>query len=272
MAARLRRRSVEDYLRTRRVGRPLLYRVRTTSTQDVARGQAEAGAREGLVVFAEEQTAGRGRLRGRSWASPPGVNIYCTILLRPAPERLARLSMVAPVAIANAVEQAVGLLPRIKWPNDLRLKGKKFGGVLIEVEWRAGAPEYALVGLGVNVNFDPRAYDVAFDQPATSLAMERGRVVRREPLLAAILNSFEPAYEGAASDALFHGWRVRLETLGRNVTVTLADGQAYEGIAEGVADDGALLLRLRSGELRTLHAGEVMSQAAVRTATAPPAR
>ena len=103
-------------------------------------------------------------------------------------------------------------------------------------------------------------------------ARAAGRVVGRGPLRAAILNSFERAYEGAASGALFHGWRVRLETLGRSVTVTLADGQAYEGIAEGVADDGALLLRLRSGELRTLHAGEVMSQAAVRPATAPPAR
>jgi len=136
----LRRAMVEEGLRTGWVGRSLRIRRRTPSTMDDARAAAEAGEAAGFVAVAEEQTAGRGT-RGRSWVSPAGLNLYFTILVRPEAAVLARLSMLTPVALANAVEQVVGLYPRIKWPNDLHLHGRKFAGILIEAEWEGGAPQ-----------------------------------------------------------------------------------------------------------------------------------
>ena len=252
---------VERDLRTRRLGRPLIYKLRTTSTMDDARRAADAGAEEGTVVLAEEQTAGRGT-QGRKWVSPAGQNLYFTIVLRPRAEQERRLSMIAPLAIANAVEQVLGLYPRIKWPNDLHLRGKKFAGILVENEWVGDRPLYALVGIGLNVNFDPALHASEIDRSATSLALERGRPTLREPLLAAILTSFERAYDAPSHPALLNGWRSRLETLGHAVTITNAigtdgAGQVTEGMAEDVTEEGGLVVRLTDGTQRVVHAGEV---------------
>ena len=260
MAARLRRRQVEDGLRTRRLGRNFIYRIRTASTMDDARAAALDGAPHGTVVFAEEQSAGRGRMAGRTWTSPAAQNLLFTALLRPDAGTLARLSLAAPVAVANAVEQMLGLFPRIKWPNDLHLRGKKFTGILIEAEWDGSRPAFALVGIGINVNFDPADHAVQIDRPATSLALERGRLVRREPLLAAVLNAFERTIDAATTDTVFRGWRMRLETLGRPLTLTNADGQEFQGLAEDVTFDGGLVVRLADGTLRTFAAAEVTTQ------------
>ena len=257
MSATLDVKAMRARLRTRVIARRFIYRERTGSTMDDAREAALAGAAAGTAIFAEEQSAGRGT-HGRGWVSPPGQNIYCTIVLRPTAQKARRLSMVTPVGIANAVEQILGLFPRIKWPNDLRLSGKKFAGILIETEWSGSRPLYALVGVGINVNFDPAAYGAAIAQPATSLALERGRPIQREPLLAATFSAFERAYESAESDALFDGWRARLETLGRSIAVRTSTG-ALEGVAEAVAEDGSLLVRRADGVLVPLSAAEVMA-------------
>jgi len=270
MPARLRRKSLDDASPARWLGRELVYKVRTASTMDDARSLAENGAPSGTVVFAEEQTAGRGT-RGRTWVSPAGQNLYFTIVLRPDTTQLQKLSLITPVAIANAVEQVLGLYPRIKWPNDLHLKGKKFAGILIEGEWAGDTPAFALVGVGVNVNFDPAPHAAQIDRPATSLAIENGRPVAREPLLATIFASFERAFEGAAHPALFHGWRARQEILGRSVTLSGSAairelGGAIEGVAEDVDESGALLVRLADRELRRFHAGEVTLRSAASNA------
>lgn len=257
MTSRLRRAAVDADLRTRSVGRNFIYRLRTTSTMDDARAAALAGAPSGTVVFAEEQTAGRGRLAGRRWVSPAGQNLYFTIVVRPRVAELQRLSMLTPVAVANAVEQVYGLYPRIKWPNDLQLKGKKFAGILIDSEWQASKPQFALVGIGVNVNFDPSAHAAEIAMPATSLALERGKPVPREPILAAILTAFERAYDGALHPAVLSGWRLRLDTLGKRIVLTETGGAVVEGVAEDVTDDGGLVLRTDDGETRVFHAGEV---------------
>ena len=261
MTTRLRRKLLDEASPARWLGWEFVYKLRTGSTMDDARALAEQGAPSGTVVFAEEQTAGRGT-RGRTWVSPAGQNLYFTICLRPDTTQLQRLSLITPVAIANAVEQVLGLYPRIKWPNDLHLKGKKFAGILIEGEWNGDKPAFALVGVGVNVNFDPAPHAAQIDRPATSLAIEKGRPVAREPLLATIFASFERAFEGAVHPALFHGWRTRQEILGQPVTLSGSPAirepnGAIEGVAEDVDEDGALLVRLSDGELRRFHAGEV---------------
>ena len=243
---------VESHLKTRSIGRRLVYLTSTHSTMDVARAEAEAGADHGTAVLAEEQSAGRGRF-GRSWVSPSGKNIYLTLLLRPPLDTLRSLSVVGPLAVAEAVEEIAGLATRIKWPNDVVVGGRKLCGVLIESELSGQEVRYSLVGIGVNVNFDiDEASEIA--GIATSVKRELGRDVSREEVLATLLNRFEALYEDRP--AAFSGWRARLETLGRQVTVRFRE-QVYEGVAEDVDADGNLILRRPDGSTLALEAGEV---------------
>lgn len=245
---------VERRLTSRYVGRNVVYVTRTTSTQDVARGQAELGAPDGTAVLAEEQSGGRGRM-GRSWVSPPGANLYVTLIMRPPASRLRVLSIAAPLAIADALEDG-GLDCALKWPNDVLVGGRKIAGILIETELLGDAVRYALVGMGVNVNFDVGAVPEIADI-ATSVRSELGRDGSREDILAALLNAFETRYEaGLEGDATFRAWRSRLDTLGRRVRATLGDS-AENGTAEDVDAEGNLLLRRDDGSLAVIEAGDV---------------
>src|SRR3990172_759179 len=251
---------VEGKLRTRFIGRRLVYLTTTRSTQDVARREAEEDAAEGTAVLAEEQTAGRGRF-GRSWVSPAGTNIYVTLVMRPPLARLRSLAIVAPLATALAVEDvAGGLAPAIKWPNDVILHGRKLSGMMTETELAGQEVRFSLVGIGVNVNFDiEEASEIA--GIATSVKRELGHEVSREELLAALLNRFEELYEQwPVGSGVFQAWRSRLETLGREVSISFR-GQVYEGTARDVDQDGNLILSLADGSTMTFEAGEVSLRA-----------
>jgi BirA family transcriptional regulator, biotin operon repressor / biotin---[acetyl-CoA-carboxylase] ligase len=250
---------VEERLTTRFVGRRIVYLTNTTSTMDIARSEAEAGAPEGTVVVAEEQTKGRGRF-DRAWVSPAGKNLYLTLIMRPPLDQLRSLGIVAPLAVALAVEDSTGLRPRIKWPNDVLIDGRKLSGILIESEISGSAVEYALVGPGINVNFDiEQSPEIA--AIATSIKRELGRETSREELLAAFLKQFESLYQIAPQgDTVFEDWRSRLDTLGREIRVTFGD-QVYEGTAEDVDRDGNLILVQPDGTKRTVEAGEVTLRA-----------
>ena len=254
---RLRADAVAAALRTREIGRSLRCLRVTDSTMLDARRLAEQGCPHGTVVAADEQTAGRGT-KGRSWVSPPGQSIHATLVVRPSAEQMKRLSIVAPVAVAQAVEETTNLSPRIKWPNDVEFDRRKFGGILIEGEWRADGPAWALVGIGVNVNFDPAPHAAQIDRPATSLMLELGRELPREPVLAALLNAFEAAYDDAGSEAVFEAWRSRLDTLGRSVRIVAPNGGLIvAGTAENASFDGALIVRDADGQAHMITAGEV---------------
>ena len=246
---------VEERLNTRYVGRNLLYLTRTTSTQDVARAEAELGAPEGTAVLAEEQTGGRGRL-GRSWVSPAGKNLYLTLVMRPPASRLRALSIVPALAAAEALEGAAGLSCSLKWPNDVLVGGRKIAGILIETELMGDQVKYGLVGMGLNVNFDVEAVPEIADI-ATSVRRELGRDGPREEVLAAYLNAFEARYvQALQGDTAFRAWRSRLETLGRRVRATLGE-RVEVGLAEDVDAEGSLLIRRDDGSLATVEAGDV---------------
>jgi BirA family biotin operon repressor/biotin-[acetyl-CoA-carboxylase] ligase len=250
---------VKELLTTRYVGRNLHYLTRTASTQNAARAEAERGAPEGTAVLAEEQTGGRGRL-GRPWVSPAGKNLYVTLLMRPQAEHLRALSIVAPLAAAEALEGAAGLTCRIKWPNDVLVGGRKIAGVLTEATLAGAAVKYALVGIGVNVNLDAAAVPEIADT-ATSVRRELGRDVSREEVLAALLSAFEARYRDAQEgDAAFRAWRSRLDTLGRRVRATMGE-RVEEGIAEDVDAQGSLLIRRDDGSLAIVEAGDVTLRA-----------
>ena len=247
---------LQALLHTQRLGRKVFYFDTTGSTMTDAAREAEAGALEGAIVLAEEQTAGRGRM-GRSWVSPAGVNIYVTIILRPSLDELRHISVIAPLAVCQAIEETTGLFPRIKWPNDVLIDGKKVAGVLTQSEIQDGLVQYALIGPGINVNLDASAHpEIA--SIATSLRTELGREVSREAVLAAMLDRFEEHYDALRrGEVVSMAWKHRLDTLGKPVRVQFAGGRTEEGVAVDADSDGSLILRRDDGSHLRIEAGEV---------------
>jgi len=246
-------------LRTTVIGHRILYYPSVGSTNDVAQRLAAAGAPEGIVVLAEEQTAGRGR-RGRRWIAPAGTCLLFSLLLRPplSPPQCQRLTMACSLAIAESIECHTRLPVGLKWPNDLMVKDKKVGGILVELGFDGEHLSHAIVGIGLNINLDFSSPEVAFlREQATSLAQELGTCVDREPLLAHILNRLEVRYMAlCAGWSPYEAWRHRLVMLGQEVVLS-GMGYRVEGWVEGVDQDGALWLRLRDGRRIRVLAGDV---------------
>jgi BirA family biotin operon repressor/biotin-[acetyl-CoA-carboxylase] ligase len=221
---------------------------------DEARKEAKAGASEGTVVVAEEQTTGRARL-GRTWINPPGV-VAVSIILHPEMSQLIRLTMVAALATSRCIEKATGLETTIKWPNDVLLNGKKISGILTESALRGQSVDWAVIGIGINVNFDPKAYPEIADI-ATSLSVELGKEVSQLKVLLHLLSELEFFYLALRrGEPIYQQWRDKLETLGRVVQVKTGT-DIEKGYAESVDEDGALILRRSDGSLARIVAGEV---------------
>lgn len=208
--------------------------------------------RHGAVVWADQQTAGRGRL-GRTWDSPAGKNIYTSVLLEPPKARLTGiLSLMAGVAAVQAVHHLTGLDARMKWPNDGVIGGKKFCGVLVEAGTEPSP--WAIVGIGINVLGRP---DAQFPH-ATSLA-EAGATVPREGLWTALMVELEAQYEAWLSHGdswVVSQWRAKNATLGYRVQVVRPHETPWIGVAQDIDATGSLVV-LRDGERVTVTAGEV---------------
>lgn len=245
----------------------LIYLPRAGSTNDVAKDLASQGAPEGIIVVAEEQTAGRGRM-DRRWIAPPGSSLLCSILFRPdlSPDRATRLTMLSSMAAADAVERVTGLRVLIKWPNDLIVasgdaqaslgRWRKLGGILTETGMVGAGLDFAVVGIGINVNV-PRDELPDLAPNATSLLVESGREVDRSVLLAELMEGVALRYEHLRRGHNPRAeWSTRLATLGQRVQVTTMEG-VLEGLAEAVDEDGALLLRTADGAVHRLVSGDV---------------
>jgi BirA family biotin operon repressor/biotin-[acetyl-CoA-carboxylase] ligase len=253
------------------VGRPILWHVSVGSTNDLAKQSARSGAVEGLVILADEQIAGRGR-QGRSWAAPPGSSLLLSLLLRPHwlnPTDTFAITMMAGVALCEAVEKTAPLVATLKWPNDLMLPASagappsthKAAGILSEFDLEGGLLSWVVVGMGVNVDWSPSGvvdgHDLAL--VATSLSAAAGRPVSRVALLRALLERLDARYHDLRQgrrEELFAAWRGRLATLGQQVVVRMPRGE-LSGVAEGVELSGALLLRDEQGALHTVLAGDI---------------
>ena len=245
-------------LYTRVVGRRLLFFQEVGSTMDEAARLAAEGADEGTVVIAEVQTAGRGR-QGRSWVSRPG-NLLLSVLFRPDVSQLPFISIIGGLATARTLRNTAGLDPRIKWPNDLMLEGSKVAGILAESAIEGESVCYAVLGIGLNVAFSPGDEDLS--SIATSVSRAAGEEVARESLLRQLLMELDGLYRSLPGPGQENGngpvaeWTRLLDTIGRRVTATFRD-ERFEGEAVGVDSTGNLLLRLESGEVKTLTAGDV---------------
>jgi BirA family biotin operon repressor/biotin-[acetyl-CoA-carboxylase] ligase len=239
--------------------RRILWYPEIGSTNDVALALAEAGEAEGCVIVADAQTAGRGR-RGRVWVSPPGAGLYVSVVLRPPSSAAPLLTLAAGVAVAEGIEAATGLSPRVKWPNDLFVESpsaaagtRKLAGILAEATSRAAV----VVGVGINVQ--PAAYPPEIASRATSIESELGRVVDRGLVLAECLTALAARYEAVQAlriDGVLSAWRSRAAwTFGRRVEWD-SGGTIQHGVAHDVDADGALLVRTAGGLMRVV-SGEV---------------
>lgn len=240
------------------VGHSIHYHQILGSTMDTARDLARDGEREGAVVVAEEQNKGRGRFN-RVWVSPPGLNLYFTVILRPERDQLPYMNMAAALAVFDTAAGFAGLKPAVKWPNDVRVGGRKLSGILVETEFEGDRLAHALVGIGVNVNLDVSEHPEIADT-ATSLRSEAGRGFDRSEALLSVLKNLDRWYARVrAGQALTEDWAATLETLGKRVELRWRD-QIFTGVAESVDDQGNLTLLQSSGERITVVAGEVTSQ------------
>jgi BirA family biotin operon repressor/biotin-[acetyl-CoA-carboxylase] ligase len=252
--------SLPATLATRIVGRDVRYVAQTGSTNHDLRLLARAGAEEGLVLVTDEQTQGRGR-RGRTWSAPPGSSLLSSTLLRPTwlpPSDAFYLTILAAVACAEAVEEVTSLRAGLKWPNDLQVQERKLGGILVETEVTDNLLTWAILGIGLNVDWDIASVP-ELAPTATTLASALGRPISRLHLLTALIRHLDDRYtrlRAGERHRLFEDWRARLTTLGHAVRAESA-GSAIEGYAEAVTPDGSLVVRDHAGTRHELTAGDV---------------
>jgi BirA family biotin operon repressor/biotin-[acetyl-CoA-carboxylase] ligase len=228
-------------------GEPHIHLESTDSTNDVARELAEEGAASGTVVTADEQSAGRGR-RGRVWSAPPGKALLFSAILRPLELIHSLLPLSVPVAVCEAVESLAPVKAQIKWPNDVWIEGAKVAGVLIE----ARPPEWAVIGIGLNVAIEPEEFPDDLRWPATSLGHGADVDSARDAVCAAL-----DRWVDAPQDEALEEFRARDVLAGHEIAWTGSGVEDGEGVAAGIDDRGNLLAELPGGERLALGSGEI---------------
>ncbi len=243
-------------LNTKIFGKSIYSFESTDSTNKVAYDLAREGAKEGVVVLAEEQRKGKGRL-GRRWVSPPG-GIYMSCIIRPdmRPNEIEEFTLVAALSIANSIMELTGLEAEIKWPNDICINGKKVCGILTEMKAESDRIDFIILGMGINVNISERSIPPL----ATSLKKELKKQISRVELVKRLLLNLEKEYNtfkkkgfGEVRDKI----KDLSQTLGKRVKVTSCD-KVYEGEAVDIDHEGALILRLDTGIMQRILSGDVV--------------
>lgn len=250
---------LESRMDTVWAGRKVLFFDTIDSTNLRAKLEAEAGAPQGTLIVADEQSAGRGR-RGREWDSPAGKNIYCTLLLRPDmdPNRASMLTLVMALAVAEGIRRTCRLETQIKWPNDIVIEGRKVCGMLTEMSVERDYIHYVVVGVGINVGV--QEFPEALRETAASLQQFTGAPVNRAALIAEIMKSFETIYQRFCRTCDCSEIRTDYEAVlvNYNHPVRVMDPKGeYTGIARGINDMGELLVELPDGTVQPVFAGEV---------------
>jgi BirA family biotin operon repressor/biotin-[acetyl-CoA-carboxylase] ligase len=244
------------------IGSEILVFQETGSTNDVTEYLARSGAREGVVVFAESQTRGRGRY-GRTWVSPAGKGLWFSVLLRPplTPSQVSRITVAASVAVARCLREVCGVDARIKWPNDVTVNGAKVCGVLTELRGEADEVRAAIVGIGVDVNCEAADLPAELAGVATSLLMATGKKQDRVELAARLLEALDVMYRAAVEnfDGVIHEWARLCTTLGKQITVDVG-GNQRRGWAQALDGDGALLLRMDNGRTERILGGTLVKE------------
>ena len=249
--------TIADQIHTKWAGKTVHFARETDSTNLWIKRLAKEGASEGTLALAEFQSAGRGRL-GRSWEVPEGTSVMMSILLRPKfePQYAPTLTLVMGMAVAKAVKN-LGFDVSIKWPNDVVVSHKKICGILTEMGVRDGKIDYAVIGVGINVNI--REFPEEMADKATSLYLESGREFDRNQIPGLVMEAFEEYYEKFAATCDLSGLKVEYESIlaNYNQPVRVLAKEPYEGVARGITDGGELLVEKNDGTIVAVSAGEV---------------
>lgn len=236
------------------------YLERTESTQKVARDMARQGASEGTLIAADAQIRGKGRL-GRSWISPPGCNLYFSMILRPdiLPVWTSQVTLVSAVSLCESLVRQTGLPVRIRWPNDLWIGEKKVGGILTEMSADMDQVNYVVLGAGINVNMPREALPVDLRETATSLFLEAGRTFSRVDLFRGLLEGLESDYAMFCKKGFIpfrERWTALSMTIGRPVHVRMPHGEV-QGFALEIGEQGYLRIRREDGTIEEAVCGDV---------------
>ncbi len=249
--------TIADQIHTKWAGKTVHFARETDSTNLWIKRLAKEGAPEGTLALAEFQSAGRGRL-GRSWEVPEGTSVMMSILLRPKfePQYAPTLTLVMGMAVAKAVKN-LGFDVSIKWPNDVVVSHKKICGILTEMGVRDGKIDYAVIGVGINVNI--REFPEEMADKATSLYLESGKEFDRSQIPGLVMEAFEEYYEKFAATCDLSGLKEEYESIlaNYNQPVRVLAKEPYEGVARGITDGGELLVEKTDGTIVAVSAGEV---------------
>ena len=249
--------TIADQIHTKWAGKTVHFARETDSTNLWIKRLAKEGASEGTLALAEFQSAGRGRL-GRSWEVPEGTSVMMSILLRPKfePQYAPTLTLVMGMAVAKAVK-SLGFDVSIKWPNDVVVSHKKICGILTEMGVRDGKIDYAVIGVGINVNI--KEFPEEMVDKATSLYLESGKDFDRSQIPGLVMEAFEKYYEKFAATCDLSGLKEEYESIlaNYNQPVRVLAKEPYEGVARGITDGGELLVEKTDGTIVAVSAGEV---------------
>ena len=249
--------TIADQIHTKWAGKTVHFARETDSTNLWIKRLAKEGASEGTLALAEFQSAGRGRL-GRSWEVPEGTSVMMSILLRPKfePQYAPTLTLVMGMAVAKAVKN-LGFDVSIKWPNDVVVSHKKICGILTEMGVRDGKIDYAVIGVGINVNI--REFPEEMADKATSLYLESGKEFDRSQIPGLVMEAFEEYYEKFAATCDLSGLKEEYESIlaNYNQPVRVLAKEPYEGVDRGITDGGELLVEKTDGTIVAVSAGEV---------------
>ena len=234
-----------------RLTRPFRYFESVSSTNDIARMWLDEGAPDGAAVIANEQLRGRGR-KGRWWHTPPDTSLALSVILRPPPAHLSRISLIGALSVHDLAKHVGCIDIGIKWPNDVQVNGKKVGGILPEVAWKNDEPVGVALGIGVNVRVDFSRTEL--QDTAINLESAAGKQLHRAQLIDDLLQRVDLWYRLIASDALFIAWKNRLNMLGRRIKA-----EAVEGLALDVQPDGSLLVQDDFAVIHSVLAGDLFA-------------
>lgn len=253
-------RAIKNHLGTQIIGKKFHVFGELDSTNSEAYRMAQEGGEEGEVVIADRQLRGRGRL-GRRWLSPPGVNLYVSIILRPPilVRNAPLITLMAAVAAAKATEGISGLQPRIKWPNDLLINNKKVAGLLNEMKGNADKVEFVVLGIGINVNMTLGMVPEEMISTATSLREELGYDISRVEFLSALLREVEREYQvflTGEPERVLRQWEEFSQIVGKLIEMR-SFKEVIRGRVKGIDSNGSLLLSAPDGSERRIIAGDI---------------
>lgn len=242
------------------LGKTIVHKKTTDTTQKDAHNLALDGAKHGTVVIADEQTAGKGRLE-RTWYSHEGQGIWMSMILRPniLPFLAPQLTLLTATVLAQVFDEICGIKPQIKWPNDILINNKKVAGILTEMQAEQDSVLYVIIGIGINVNQASADMEKEIEKRATSLNLETGKQWEMVPLIQQILQTFEDKYDHYLHNG-FNDIKIDWENYGfrLNERLQIVTGkETWTATFLGIAEDGALLAQKDNGDIEKVYSAEI---------------